>query len=176
MKNFLAFCLCWLFCFSALAQVGKISADGGVSYAPNASELRYRRSAAPTYEQLTPQNVPATAENRQEAAQEILEDEVSAANNTNQVERKKSNVRLAGYGDQREARNIMVVHAVANYKLGDEKLAKQFEKVEDNAEFERKMQQIMENLNNNRLRNSKNREVIRILNDAGNKLYNLLAN
>jgi hypothetical protein len=166
-----------ILCSSAVqAQVGKISADGDVSYTTRAKELKYQRSAAPTYEQLIPQNDELEQTKRQQAAPEVLEDEVKADDDVYDIEKKKSGMRLASYGDQREARNIMVVQAVANYKLGDEKLANQFEKVEDNAEFERKMQQIMENLSNNRLRNAKNREAIRILDDAGNKLYNLLAN
>ena len=161
---------------AAQAQVGKISADGDISYTTNAKELKYQRSAAPTYEQLLPRNNEMKQTERQQAAQEVLEDEVKAADNTYEIEKKKSSVRLANYGNQREARNLVVVRAVANYKMGDEKLASQFEKVEDNAEFERKMQQIMENLSNNRMRNAKNREAVRILDDAGNKLYNLLAN
>ncbi len=166
-----------ILCSSAVqAQVGKISADGGVSYATDAKNLRYQRSAAPTYEQLLPQNNKMEQAERQQAAQVVLENEAKVDDKVYDTEKKKSGMRLASYGDQREARNIMVVQAVVNYKLGDDKLAKQFEKVEDNAEFERKMQQIMENLSNNRMRNTKNREVIRILDDAGNKLYNLLAN
>lgn len=171
------FLLIAVLCSSAVqAQVGRIAADGGVSYATDAKNLKYQQSAAPTYEQLLPQNNEIKQSERQQAAQEVLENEVGTDNNAYNAEKKKSGMRLASYGDQREARNIMVVQAVADYKLGDERLAKQFEKVEDNAEFERKMQQIMENLSNNRMRNTKNREAIRILDDAGNKLYNLLAN
>lgn len=79
-------------------------------------------------------------------------------------------------GDQREARNLMIVAEVASYKLGDEKLVKQFATLEDNREYHKKLQKIMSQLDNKKMRNRKNKEVIRILNDAGNKLYNLLAN
>lgn len=79
-------------------------------------------------------------------------------------------------GDQREARNLMIVAEVASYKLGDEKLAKQFAELENNREYHKKLQKIMSQLDNKKMRNRKNKEVIRILNDAGNKLYNLLAN
>ena len=72
--------------------------------------------------------------------------------------------------------NPAIVKQVADFKIGDEKLAKDFETVENNREFERKMAKIMEKLNNKKMRDSKNREVINILNEAGDKLYNLLAN
>ena len=176
MKIFLLLFFSQMLILPAYAQVGRISADGDVSYAVQAQDLKRQRGAEPTYEQMLPQNTATSAAEKQQAAQQILEDEVIASDVSEPLERKKTSVRLAGYGDQREARNLMVVRAVANYKLGDEKLAKQFEKVEDNIEFERKMQQIMDNLSNNRLRNAKNREAVRILDDAGNKLYNLLAN
>lgn len=176
MKKVWVLLFCLLYSVAAQAQVGKISADGDISYTTNAKELKYQRSAAPTYEQLLPQDNRMEQMQRQQAAQEVLEDEIKTVDDAYNVENKKSSVRLANYGNQREARNLMVVRAVANYKMGDEKLASQFEKVEDNAEFERKMQQIMENLSNNRMRNAKNREAVRILDDAGNKLYNLLAN
>lgn len=83
---------------------------------------------------------------------------------------------LRNTGDEKKARNILIVKQVADFKIGDEKLAKDFETVESNREFERKMAKIMEKLNNKKMRDSKNREVINILNEAGDKLYNLLAN
>ena len=83
---------------------------------------------------------------------------------------------LRDYGDQKEARNLKIVEAVAHYKLSDEKLLQEISKLDNNREFNRKMQKIMDNLSNDRHRNSKNKEVLKILQDAGNKLYNLLAN
>lgn len=83
---------------------------------------------------------------------------------------------LRNTGDEKKARNILVVKQVADFKIGDEKLAKDFEMVESTKEFERKMAKIMENLSNKKMRDYKNREVINILNEAGDKLYNLLAN
>ncbi|MBR1840937.1 MAG: hypothetical protein IJ778_02275 [Alphaproteobacteria bacterium] len=83
---------------------------------------------------------------------------------------------LRNTGDERKARNLLVVKEVADFKIGDEKLSKDFEMVESTDEFERKMAKIMEKLSNKKMRDSKNREVINILNEAGDKLYNLLAN
>ena len=78
-------------------------------------------------------------------------------------------------GDQKTARNIMVLKEVADYKIGDEKLAKEFDNLEKTQEYHQKIGKILSKLSNKKMRNSKNREVIEILNDAGNKLYNLLA-
>lgn len=161
---------------AANAQVGRISADGNTNYAVEAQNFKRQRSAAPTYEQLVPQNIYYTGAvaSPQENAQEILATENQNVEDDN-VEKKRKG-RLLSFGPQKEARNLMIVEAVARYKLGDEKLAQQFESLEDNAEYHRKLEQIMENLSNNRLRNRKNKEAISILNDAGNRLYNLLTN
>lgn len=165
-----------MFTFSATAQVGRISADGDADYALEAQTLKRQRMAAPTYEQLTvPKITYAGAINTpQEVAQDVLT--VENNNATEEENNLKMSGRLLGFGPQKEARNLMIVEAVARYKLNDEKLAEQFDSLENNAEYHRKLEQIMQNLSNNRLRNSKNKEVIRILNDAGNRLYNLLTN
>jgi len=83
---------------------------------------------------------------------------------------------LRNSGDDKLARNLLVVKAVADFKIGDEKYAKNFETVENTRAFDRKMEKIMNALSNEKRRNSKNREVVQILNEAGEKLYNLLAN
>ena len=76
----------------------------------------------------------------------------------------------------KEARNLLIVKQVADFKYGDEKLAGNFEELENEKTFQNNLNKIMSNLENKKMRNSKNREVISILNEAGNKLYNLLAN
>ena len=83
---------------------------------------------------------------------------------------------LKNSGDERIARNLLVVKKVADFKIGDEKYAKYFETVENTREFDRKMEKALSVLSNSKMRNSKNKEVIQILNEAGDKLYNLLAN
>lgn len=83
---------------------------------------------------------------------------------------------LKNSGNERIARNLLVVKAVADFKVGDEKYAKEFETVENTREFQKKIEKIMSALTNTQMRNYKNKEVVNILNDAGDKLYNLLAN
>ncbi len=82
---------------------------------------------------------------------------------------------MSDYGDARDARNIMIVAKVADYKLGDENLAPEYERLRYNKEYNQKIKEIMQNLDNGKYPNSKNRQVINILREAGNKLYNLLA-
>lgn len=79
-------------------------------------------------------------------------------------------------GDQKEARNLLILKAVVNYKFGDEKLAKEIDAMETNKEYNKKLQKVMKELSNKKIRNSKNKKVMNILDEAGNKLYNLLAN
>lgn len=159
---------------AAQAQVGKISTDGNTTYAVKAQELRRQRAAAPTYEQLVPQNNKEVYNGAVADIQEAAQNELTSE--SNEQKDKKRTGWLRSFGAQKEARNLMIVQAVANYKLGDEKLANQFTELEDNAEYHRKLEQIMNNLSNSSMRNNKNREAVRILDDAGNRLYNLLSN
>lgn len=78
-------------------------------------------------------------------------------------------------GDDKTARNLMVVQEVSNFKMGDEKLAKSFEKLKNNKNYNKKMDKIFAKLNNNKMRNQKNQQVINILNEAGQKIYNLMS-
>lgn len=84
--------------------------------------------------------------------------------------------RMKNFGDQKVARNILIVKAVSNYKSGDEKYEQDFKVLENNREYQEKLRKILDNLSNKKRSDIKNREVINILNEAGNKLYNLLAN
>lgn len=83
---------------------------------------------------------------------------------------------LKSSGEQRRALNLLVVQEVATYKLGDETLSKEIDNLEKNQEYYRKLEIIKNKLSNSRLTDSKNKEVMRILNDAGNRIYNLLGN
>lgn len=82
---------------------------------------------------------------------------------------------LKNSGNQKDARNIMILREVINYKMGDEELAPDFKKLENNREYNKKLQTILDEINNKKNRNRKNKQVMQILNEAGNKIYNLLA-
>ena len=82
---------------------------------------------------------------------------------------------LLSSGDDKIAQNLMVVQEVSAFKMGDEKFAKSFEKIKNNKTYNKKMDKIFSKLNNNKMRNQKNQQVVNILNEAGQKIYNLLS-
>jgi hypothetical protein len=146
----LAICLS-LYCFSADAQVARISASKS-------------GSGLSSYQNTT-QPASTVTNSRNNTA---------AADNTTQTTPKMRGY-LRNSGDQKEARNILILKAVVDYKTGDEKLEQDFANLENNREYNKKLEKIMQQLSNKKIRNSKNKEVIQILNDAGNRIYNLLA-
>ncbi len=81
---------------------------------------------------------------------------------------------LLSSSDDKVARNLMVVHEVSSFKMGDEKLAKSFEKVKNNKTYNKKMDKAFAKLSNDKRRNQKNTQIINILNETGEKLYNIL--
>ena len=83
---------------------------------------------------------------------------------------------ISSNGNQGEAFNLMVVQEVATYKLGDETLQKEIEGLRNNQEYYNKLEKIRRKLSNAKLSDSKNKEVMRILNDAGRRINNLLGN
>lgn len=141
MKKSIVFSVCWLFGFSAFAQVRE-----------NADEMYndYGGISEQTYQE-------------------------NKSNMENNLLLKTIRSPLKNYGDERTARNILIVKEVADFKLDDEKLQDEFAKVANSREYAQKMQRIMDKLSNKKLRNTKNKEVIRILDEAGKKIYNLLA-
>lgn len=83
---------------------------------------------------------------------------------------------ISNSGDQRKAYNLLVLQEVATYKLGDETLQKEIDAMKNNQEYYRKLERIKKRLSNSKLSDSRNKEVMRILNDAGNRISNLLDN
>lgn len=108
-------------------------------------------------------------------AQDVFASQSGWENIANQ-EMQNKRTRLKSSGNQIVARNLMIVKEVADYKSGDERYSPDFEALSSDREYQEKLGKIMANLSNRKLSNSKNKDVINILNDAGNKLYNLLAN
>jgi len=87
-----------------------------------------------------------------------------------------SRIPLKNGGDERMARNLLILKEVLDFKMGDEQLQEYFTKVENNRNYYKALEKIMNELNNDKRRNSKNNQIIHILDDAGNKIYNLLGN
>lgn len=79
-------------------------------------------------------------------------------------------------GDQRKAYNLLVLQDVATYKLGDETLQKEISGLQNNQEYYRKLELIRKKLSNAKIADSKNKEIMRILDEAGNRIVNLMGN
>ena len=75
-----------------------------------------------------------------------------------------------------KARNLLMLKEILDFKMQDATLAPEIEKLKQNREFNTKLYKALNQLDNKKSRNSKNQEVINILNDAGNRIYNSLAN
>ena len=89
---------------------------------------------------------------------------------------KMSRSYISKNGSQGEAFNLMVVQEVATYKLGDEGLEKEIDGLKNNSEYYTKLEKIKKKLSNSKFSDSKNKEIMRILNDAGRRINNLLGN
>lgn len=107
-------------------------------------------------------------------AQTLSNDEQTAELRNSPLIKYSRNIMLNS-NDNKVARNLMIVNEVSSFKMGDEKLNKSFENLKDNKTYNQKMDKIFAKLNNNKNRNQKNQQIINILNEAGQKIYNLLA-
>lgn len=75
-----------------------------------------------------------------------------------------------------KARNLLMLKEVLDFKMQDETLKPEIAKLRENREFNNKLLNALNQLDNKKSRNRKNQEIINILNDAGNRIYNSLAN
>lgn len=80
----------------------------------------------------------------------------------------------AQYSATKEAQYMATIKAVANYKIEDEEIRKDIEKLRENRLFNERLQKMLEKLSNRRTKDSKNRKVLKILEDAGEEIYKLL--
>ncbi len=80
----------------------------------------------------------------------------------------------AQFSAQKDAQYIATLKAVVNYKIDDEENVKDIEKLRQNQAFNRKLQRMLDKLQNTRTKNSTNRKVLQILEKAGEDIYRLL--
>ncbi len=74
----------------------------------------------------------------------------------------------------RDAQYMAVLRAVVNYKIDDEENIRNVERLRENRRFNEKVQKMLDKLSNDRSKNTTNRQVLKILEQAGKDLYNLL--
>ena len=80
----------------------------------------------------------------------------------------------AQFAAQNDAKYIATLKAVVNYKIDDEENINSIERLRENQNFNRKLQRILDKLQNSRTKNSTNRRVYNILVKAGKDIYNEL--
>ena len=73
-----------------------------------------------------------------------------------------------------EAQYIAITKAVVNYKINDEDIIKDVEKLRHHKRFNEKLQRMMDELTNGKFKNSKNKKVMKILEEAGKELEKVL--
>ena len=85
-----------------------------------------------------------------------------------------SGMAQAQYSASKKAQYLATIKAVANYKINDEEEIDDVEKLRQNARFNQKLQKMLNKLQNTRTKNSDNRKVLKILEDAGEQIYKIL--
>ena len=78
------------------------------------------------------------------------------------------------YAAQQDAEYVATLKAVVNYKINDEENLRNIEKLRQDRRFNEKLQRMLNKLSNDRTKDGKNREVLKILEQAGKDIYNIL--
>ena len=81
---------------------------------------------------------------------------------------------FAQYSASKKAEYLATIKAVANYKINDEEEIDNIEKLRQNKQFNLKLQKMMNKLQNTKTKDSDNKKVLKILEDAGEQIYNIL--
>lgn len=182
MKYAIAFVL--LFVSSvAQAQIARITRDGttvysdeGQIYTPSEESIARQQEQQRLQQQQQRQQQQRLAEEQQRKAQNNAKQQQNLQEMQNNPVMQMSRSLIKSSGNQRKAFNLMIVQEVSTYKLSDEELIDDVAELRNNQEYYRKLDIIKKKLTNSKISDGKNKEVMQILNDAGNRLYNLLGN
>ena len=80
----------------------------------------------------------------------------------------------AQFSASKDAQYLATIKAVSNYKIEDEELSRDIEKLRQNKAFNEKLQKMLNKLSNRRTKDTTNRKVLQILEEAGEQIYKLL--
>lgn len=80
----------------------------------------------------------------------------------------------AQYSSTKNAQYLATIKAVANYKINDEEEFRNVEKLRQDARFNEKLQTMLNKLQNSKTKNSDNKRILKILEDAGKEIYDIL--
>lgn len=73
-----------------------------------------------------------------------------------------------------DAKYMAVLKVVVNYKMGDENLSDDLDKLRESDRFKKELQKIVNKLDNSKTSDATNRRIMRILEQAGKDVYNEL--
>lgn len=168
----------WLWSTNLQAQIAHITSEGTTAYTEKGEVFTPSVQAIALQKMQQEQQA---AQARQAANQAYQEQEKIKVKQQKKVKVEKPKKRIgksltALNGNQKTALDLLVLQEVANYKLNDETIRKDVSELKDNPEYYRKIEKIREKLTNGKFPNSLNKEVLRILEDTGNRLYNMLGN
>ena len=72
------------------------------------------------------------------------------------------------------AKYMAVLKVVVNYKMGDENISGDLDKLRESERFKKELEKLVEKLDNSKTSDATNRRVMRILEQAGKDVYNEL--
>lgn len=81
---------------------------------------------------------------------------------------------VAQYSSQNDAKYMATLKAVVNYKIDDQENIRDIEALRQNRQFNEKLQRMLDKLSNERTKDAKNRQVLKILEKAGEDVYKVL--
>ena len=73
-----------------------------------------------------------------------------------------------------KAKYITTLKVVANYKLNDNEIAEDVDKLREHKAFNQELSKMLKKIDNSKSDNAKNRRIMRILEQAGKDIYNEL--
>ena len=73
-----------------------------------------------------------------------------------------------------DAKYMAVLKVVVNYKMGDERLSDDLDKLRESDRFKKELEKIVNKLDNSKTSDATNRRILRILEQAGKDVYNEL--
>jgi len=85
-----------------------------------------------------------------------------------------SSTTQAQFSASRGAQHLAILRAVVNYKIDDEEHVRDIERLRENERFNQRVQRMLDRLQNTRTKDSRNRQVLEILENAGRDLERVL--
>lgn len=82
---------------------------------------------------------------------------------------------LAQFSAQKDAAYLATLKAVTDFKINDDEVLKDIEKLRQNEKFNQDLQKMLYKLTNSRTKTGKNRRVYQILQRAGKEIYDELS-